>query len=150
MNSQGSFQSPAVFLVYASIVALSFVASVLDDSTLRWETKRSLAPFLTGILFAVDIALMLFDVQDAALVIGVRVLEIAALINWFLSSLVYAAPEQRCNQGFVLPVAVAALYFGFLAGELNNDNNFAEKMAKRKLVKYLSQHPMTFVNAMAA
>ena len=138
------YQSPAIYLVYCIIVALSVASAFLDDDTVEWSARRSVPALVVGALFLVDIVLMVTGYTGVGLVLGVRLLQVVALVNWVVASFSYGESSTPCNRVPLYPLAAVAVFFGFLAGELNNDNNFAEKAVKKKAISFILSHPIAF------
>lgn len=138
------YQSPAVYVVYTLIVALAAASALLDEDRIEWSASRSIPSLVVAGLFLCDIVLMAIGSVALGLVVGVRILQIFALVNWVVSSFTYGKSKDGCNHTPVYPLVAVAIFFGFLAGELNNDQNFAEKAIKKKAVSFIMSHPIAF------
>lgn len=137
-------QSPAVYVVYVLILSLGVASAVLDEDHVKWSSSRSIPGLVVAFLFLCDIVLMATGSTNVGLILGVRFLEIAALLNWVFSSFTYGKSDEKCNTVPVYPLVALGILFGFLAGELNNDNNFAEKAIQKKAVSFIVSHPIAF------
>ena len=132
-------QSPAVWAVLIFVLSLAGVDLLYEKTTLK-ISEESIAPGITFVVVFTYLCLIAFNVDNLVIIMIVFLLSILATINWLLAAFYYSQKSNNDNR-VVLPTAAACAYFGFLAGELNNDNNFVQQAALRKFKTYSAQHP---------
>lgn len=138
------YQSPAVYVVYTLIVALGVTSAALDEDHVEWTAARSVPGLVVAALFLCDIVIMAIGSVQVGLILGIRLLQVVALVNWVAASFTYGKSKHGCNRTPVYSLVAVALFVGFLAGELNNDNNFVEKAIKKKAISFIVSHPIAF------